>query len=133
MYGVCTSCSGAEKLEVLLQNELDDMTIEYKQWVVTDRATLMTLTQQSIRFIENPVSKIPELNRYNILCQTAGQIFERVKRKSAIRPMHNFGRVLRELFIYTPRCHKGVLTGHTVNQFFVLSLFISKINTCISV
>jgi hypothetical protein len=28
MYGVCTSCPGAETLEVLLQNELD-MTVEY--------------------------------------------------------------------------------------------------------
>jgi hypothetical protein len=60
MYGVCTLCPGAESLEVLLQNELDDITIEYKEWVATDRATLMTETQ-SDELIENLMSKMPEL------------------------------------------------------------------------
>jgi hypothetical protein len=41
------------------------MTIEYKQWVVTDRATLMTVRQQSEEFIENLVSKKPELNHHH--------------------------------------------------------------------
>jgi hypothetical protein len=50
-------------LKVLLDNELDDMTIKYKQWVVTDRATFMTVTQQSDKFIENLVSKMPELTQ----------------------------------------------------------------------
>jgi hypothetical protein len=31
MYGMCTSCLGAEALEELLYNEPDDMTTEYKQ------------------------------------------------------------------------------------------------------
>jgi hypothetical protein len=44
MCGICTSCPGAETLKVLLQNELDDMTVGYKQWVVKNRATLMTVT-----------------------------------------------------------------------------------------
>jgi hypothetical protein len=61
MYGVCTSCPDAETLKVLLQNELDGMTIEYKQWVVTDRATLMTVRQHSEEFIENLVFEMPEL------------------------------------------------------------------------
>jgi hypothetical protein len=65
MYGVCTSCPGAETLKVLIQNELDGMTIEYKQWVVTDRATLMTLRQQSEEIIENLVSKKPDLNHHH--------------------------------------------------------------------
>jgi uncharacterized membrane protein len=89
----------------------------------------MTVTQQSDELIENLVSKMLEMTT-SLYCQTAGQIFERVKRKSAIRPVHNFGILRRELFICTPRCHKGVLTGHTVSQFFVLSLFMSKINIC---
>jgi hypothetical protein len=55
-YVVCTSCPGAENLEVLLHNELDDMTIKYKQRVVTDTATLMTVTQQCGKFIENLVT-----------------------------------------------------------------------------
>jgi hypothetical protein len=38
-----TSQPGAETLEVLLHNELD-VTIEYKQWVMTDRAILMIVT-----------------------------------------------------------------------------------------
>jgi hypothetical protein len=129
MYGVCTSCPGAETLEVLLQNELDDMTIEYYQWVVTDRATLTTVVQQSDKFIENLLCKMPEMTRYHFTSRHKARYLE-VKRKSAIRPVHNFGRLLRELFIYAPRCHKGILTGHTINQFFILSLFISKINTC---
>jgi hypothetical protein len=37
MYGVCTQCPDAEMLELLPQNELDDATIEYKQWVVAER------------------------------------------------------------------------------------------------
>jgi hypothetical protein len=36
-YGMYTSCPGAETPEVLLHNELDDMTIAYKQWVTTDQ------------------------------------------------------------------------------------------------
>jgi hypothetical protein len=62
---VCTSCPGAETLEVLLRNELDDMTVEYKQWVVTDGATLMTVTQQSDELIENLVSKMPEMTLHH--------------------------------------------------------------------
>jgi hypothetical protein len=65
IYSVCTSRPGAETLEILLQNELDDMTIEYKQWVVTDRATPMIVTQQSDKLIENLVSKMPELTRHH--------------------------------------------------------------------
>jgi hypothetical protein len=65
MYGVCTSCPGSETLKVIFQNELDDMTIEYKQWVMTDRATLMTVTQHSDKFIENFVSKMPELTHHH--------------------------------------------------------------------
>jgi hypothetical protein len=48
MFGVCASCPGAETLKVLLQNELDDITVEYKQWVVTDRATHRSLMNSKI-------------------------------------------------------------------------------------
>jgi hypothetical protein len=61
MYGVCTSCPGAETVEALLQNELDVMIIQYKQWAVTDIASFMTVTQQSDEFIENLASKMPEM------------------------------------------------------------------------
>jgi hypothetical protein len=55
-------CTGAKTLEVLLHNKLNDMTIEYKQWVMIDRAeTLMMVKQQS----ENLVPKIPELTRHH--------------------------------------------------------------------
>jgi hypothetical protein len=63
-YGVRTSSPGAETLEALLHNELDDMAIEYKQWVMTDTATLMTVTQQSDKLIQNLVPKIPELTHH---------------------------------------------------------------------
>jgi hypothetical protein len=36
IFGKSTSCPGAETLEVLHNNELD-MTIEYKQWVMTEQ------------------------------------------------------------------------------------------------
>jgi hypothetical protein len=62
---VCTSCPGSETLAVFLQNELDDMTIEYKTWVVIDKATLMTLTHQSDKFIKSLVSKTPELTDHH--------------------------------------------------------------------
>jgi hypothetical protein len=60
-YSATTSCPSAETLEVLLHNELDYMTLKYKQWVMTDRATLMNVTQQSDELAENLVSKILEL------------------------------------------------------------------------
>jgi hypothetical protein len=42
------------------------MTVEYKQWVVTDRTTLMTVIQQSDEeCIENLVSKILELTHHH--------------------------------------------------------------------
>jgi hypothetical protein len=61
MCGASTSCPGAETLEILLHNELEGMRIEYKQWVMTDKATLITVTQQCDELIENLVPKIPEL------------------------------------------------------------------------
>jgi hypothetical protein len=105
------------------------MTIECKQSVMTERATLVTVTQQSDELIENHVSKIPELIRHHYTAKQQARYLKRVKRNSAIRPMHNFGRFLRELFIYTPRCHKRVLTVQANKQFFIPSLIISKINT----
>jgi hypothetical protein len=72
LHGVCTSCPGAETLKVLLQNELDEMTIQYKQWVVTDRATLMTVTQQSDEFIENLVDAYTDSS--SVYCQTGQTI-----------------------------------------------------------
>jgi hypothetical protein len=62
---VCTLCPGAETVEVLLQNEVDDSTIEYKLWVETDRATLTTVAQQCGEVIENLVSKMPEITSYH--------------------------------------------------------------------
>jgi hypothetical protein len=50
VYGVCTSCPGAETLEVLLENEFDDMTIEYKQWVVTHGAAFMSWAQMFMTY-----------------------------------------------------------------------------------
>jgi hypothetical protein len=44
-----------------LQTEHDEMTTECKQWVVTDRATHITVTPQSDEFIESLVSMIPDL------------------------------------------------------------------------
>jgi hypothetical protein len=70
MYGVCTSCPGAETLKVLLHNELDDMKMEYKQCIMTHRATLMTVTQQNL------VSKIPELNHHHTAKQQARYLKE---------------------------------------------------------
>jgi hypothetical protein len=35
------------------------MTKEYRKWVMTDRATLMTATQQSDELIETLVSSLP--------------------------------------------------------------------------
>jgi hypothetical protein len=51
MYGACTSCPGEETLQVLLQNELVHMRMEYKQWVMT---TLLTIRQQSDKLNEKP-------------------------------------------------------------------------------
>jgi hypothetical protein len=65
MYGACTSCPGAETQEALLHNDPDDTTIKCKHWVMTDRATLMTVTQQSDKLIENLVSKMPDLTRHH--------------------------------------------------------------------
>jgi Fe-S cluster biogenesis protein NfuA len=53
MYGACTSCPSAETSEVLLHNELDDKIIEYKQWVVQDKANLMNATQKSDKLTES--------------------------------------------------------------------------------
>jgi hypothetical protein len=83
----------------------------------------MTITKQSDEFIENLVSKIPELTRHYTAKED--QIFETVRRKRTISPLHNFGRLLRELFVYTPRCH----TGFSLGKQYILLLFISEINT----
>jgi hypothetical protein len=50
------------------------MTIGYKQWIMTDRATFMTVTQQCDRFIENLVSKMTELTRHQYTAKQQGRI-----------------------------------------------------------
>jgi hypothetical protein len=57
MQGVCTSCPGAETIDLLVQSRLDVVTIQYKQWAVTDRAALMTVTQLSEKLLEHLVPK----------------------------------------------------------------------------
>jgi hypothetical protein len=110
MYGVRTSCPSAETLEVLLHNELDDMTTEYKHWVMTDRATLFCNTAVWQTHWKSCVWNT-WTDSSSLYYQTTCQIFEIMKRKSSIRPMHNFGRLLRELFICTPRYQTGFSLG----------------------
>jgi hypothetical protein len=63
--------SWCRTLKVFLQNKVADMTIEYKHWVVTDRTTLTSVTQQSEKFNENLVSKIPELTSHHCTAKQA--------------------------------------------------------------
>jgi hypothetical protein len=55
------------------------MTIECKQWVMTNRATLTTVTQQSDELIENLVSKIPELTHHNYTARQRARYSEESK------------------------------------------------------
>jgi hypothetical protein len=105
--GVYTSCPGAETLEVLLHSDLDDMKMEYKQWVVTDGATLMTAKQQSDKFIENFAPTVPKTTRHHYTATQEARYFAAIKINSVIRPTHNSGKLIRELFICTPRCTRG--------------------------
>jgi hypothetical protein len=40
---VFTSCCGTETLKALFQNEIIVVAMQYKQWAVRDRATVMTV------------------------------------------------------------------------------------------
>jgi hypothetical protein len=82
--------SWCRTLKLLLQSELDDMTIEYKQWTVTDKATLMTVTWQSNKLIENRVSMMPEMTHHYYTARKQARYLKRVKIKSAVQLMHNF-------------------------------------------
>jgi hypothetical protein len=70
---------GAETLEVLLHNELDDMTVQYEQWVVKDRATLMTVTQQSDELIENLVCMISEPTHHHFTAKQEARYLKQSK------------------------------------------------------
>jgi hypothetical protein len=74
VYVVSASCPGAETLAVLFHNELNNIIIGYKQYVMTDRATLMTVTQQSDDLIENLVSKMPELTHHHYAAKNRSDI-----------------------------------------------------------
>jgi hypothetical protein len=55
------------------------MTTEYKQWVVKDRETLMTVTQQSDEFLENLLSKIPELTHHHYTAKQQARYLQQPK------------------------------------------------------
>jgi hypothetical protein len=80
MCGACTTYPGAETLEELLYGELDEITVEYKQWV-TDRAALMTVTHQSDELIENLVSKIPKLTHHHTAKQQVRYFYTVLEKK----------------------------------------------------
>jgi predicted choloylglycine hydrolase len=67
MYGVYTPCPYAGTPKVLLQNEIYDITTEYKPWIETNTATLNTVTQLYDEFTENLVSKIPGLTNHHTM------------------------------------------------------------------
>jgi hypothetical protein len=81
------------------------MKIEHIQWVVTDRASLTTVTQQSDKLIENLVSAMPELTRHHYTARYLKESKENLPSDQCII-LADFS----ELFIYTPRCYNGVLT-----------------------
>jgi hypothetical protein len=123
MYGVCTSCSGAETLKILLQNELT------KQWVVTDTANLMTVTQQSDKFIENLVSKISELTHYHDTTKQQDTHFKESKENLQLDQCIIFAH-FSENYSFILQDAAQVFIVQRINQIFILKLFILKFNTC---
>jgi hypothetical protein len=64
----------------------------------------------SDKFIENLVSKILGLTHHHYTAKQQARYLKEAK-ENLVRPVHNFGRLLRELLIYTPRCYTGFSSG----------------------
>jgi hypothetical protein len=64
---------------LLLHIQLDDMKTKHKQWVVTDRTTLMNVPQQSDEFIENLVPKMPEMTHHHKIARQQAMYLKELK------------------------------------------------------
>lgn len=82
MMSRCSSCPGIEGIENLLCSleELDLLEeITYKQWVSTDRCTLLTVTEHVDTFIESLAKKVVTLTRHHHVSQMQSRYLRELK------------------------------------------------------
>lgn len=91
--------------------------------------TLLSVRQQFEELIENLVLKSLKLTRHQYTTKQYAR-YKIFPKKTIIRTLKNFGRILRYLTHLYSKMPYEVSTGQTIKQIFMLSPFIPKINTC---
>jgi hypothetical protein len=71
----------------------------------------MTITQQSDEFIDSLVSETPELTHHHYTAKQQATYLKQLK-ENLQSDQCIAGRLLRELFIYSPGCHRGISLGN---------------------
>ena len=70
MMGHCKSCPGKDgAVEFLQSHDIPDE-VQYKQWVTTDRTTLLTITQPRDEYIDNLADLLHKLTRHSYVAKS---------------------------------------------------------------
>lgn len=81
MMGECSDCPSVDMVRDFLRDEMEDMEeeISYKQWVGTDRSTLITIVQTVEEFIENLLEKLIALKKHHYISKVQSNFLKEKK------------------------------------------------------
>ena len=84
MIGHCANCLNLSLLKSFLRNELlktinPDETIQFSQWVSTDRSQLVEEESEFDDFIENLVGKFGKLTKHHYVAKKQAEFFKKIK------------------------------------------------------
>jgi hypothetical protein len=79
MFHNCEKCPGKEKIEDHLQPYITTDELEFKQWVSTDRCTLVTMKRFADEFMQTLTNDIFNLTKHHYLSKIQAEKFESMK------------------------------------------------------
>lgn len=84
MLGHCHRCPGKGELNKFL-SEMPSLTeddeVEFKQWVSTDRTTMISMSQSTEEFIESLTQAISNLTKHHYVAQTQNSFLKQLKER----------------------------------------------------
>ena len=102
--GHCDNCPDLSVLKSFLRNELlkiidPDETIQFNQWVSTNRSQVFEEESEFDGFIKNLVGKFGKLTKHHYIAKKQTEFF-----KLTVWGMCYCSRFCRELFLLSPGC-----------------------------
>lgn len=85
MMDLCENCPGKESVLELFRDSEEDLPdhIEYKQWVTTDRAEMVTVIKSQEEYFETLVEKLENLKTHHYISKIQGQFLKNKKENLA--------------------------------------------------